>query len=217
MYIRIRTQTHIHRHINIHAHTHIHIQRNLRFWAPGRPRAAQANRSPTRRPRRLWESGRPRAAHASRTPTKRHLRCRESGRPRAAQTSRNPTTKRHLRFGRPGGPERPMPAGLRPSDIWAAPGGPSQPDRIQGTFTIWAPGRPWAAQASRTPTERHLRFWQSGRPRAAFSPMELCYSMGVVHLAASLFHVSNRSYCCIFRASYMRTIVHGTPIRRGKL
>ena len=57
------------------------------------------------------------------------------------------------------------------SGVWASPGGPGQPDPDQATslsLGVWAAlGGP---EASRTPTKRHLRFWGSGRPRAAQKP-----------------------------------------------
>jgi hypothetical protein len=66
----------------------------------------------------------------------------------------------------------PRPAGPRPSDVFdfgglGCPGRPRNqpgPDRATSSILgVWAaPGGP---EAIRTPTERHLRFWGSGRPR----------------------------------------------------
>ncbi len=67
-------------------------------------------------------------------------------------------------------------AGPRPCDIFdfeglGGPGCPGQPGPDRATSSIsgvWA--APGAPGASRAPTERHPRFWVSGRPRAAQKP-----------------------------------------------
>ena len=169
----------------------------LGLGGPGRPRNQPDPNHATFSILEVWAA--PGGSEASRTPTKRHQRFWVSGRPPAAQWPAGHRPSDIFDFGGLGGPGRPRPtgprakhifdfgasgrplaaqkpAGPRPGDVFnlgrlKAAGGPGQqgPDQTTPSILgIWAgPGGP---EASRTPTERHLRIWVSGRPRAAQKP-----------------------------------------------